>query len=199
MKINNYEYRSIDILPSISDSNDDDVMKIEGRAMVFNQPQLLYTDEINNNYYEIIDKDALIDCDLSDVCLKYNHDDGQQILARTRNNSLILQVRDDGLYFTATLPETSFAKDVYTLIKNQILTGVSAGFIVDDDDFNRTTLTRTIKRFKFLKEISIVDNPAYIDTQVSTSTRNYLDAQQELIKKIHEDEQRHNLILLSYL
>lgn len=167
--------------------------------MVFNQPQLLFTDEINNNYYEIIDKDALIDCDLSDVCLKYNHDDGQQILARTRNNSLILQVRDDGLYFTASLPETSFAKDVYTLIRDGILTGVSAGFIVDDDDFNRDNLTRIIKRFKFLKEISIVDNPAYIDTQVSTSTRNYIGAQQELIKKIHEDEQRHNLILLSYL
>ena len=62
--------------------NEDDKMVIEGYAINFNSPATHY------GMTEIIDSKALDNTDMSDVPLKYNHDDSHLILARTRNGSL---------------------------------------------------------------------------------------------------------------
>ena len=43
---------------------------------------------------EVIDRRAFDECDMTDVCMKYNHSDELLIMARTRNGSLQLEVDD---------------------------------------------------------------------------------------------------------
>jgi len=186
-----YEYRSFGDLIV-----DDEKKIIEGYAIVFGQKTKLYTDEFNNDYYEVIDRSALNNCDLSDVFMKYNHDDSSQILGRIRNKSLELKVDEKGLYFRAVLPDTNYANDIYNLVKTGYLNGTSFGFKVDQDTYDRETRTRTINAIKFVKEISIVDTPAYEGAYVQC--RDYFSAQAELIKKEQQDEKRKCLLLRTY-
>ena len=74
---------------------DSDKMVVEGYAVVF--------ESLTDLGYikEIIDRNAFNNCDMSDVCMKYNHEDNVLIMARTRNNSLQLIVDDKGLKIRA--------------------------------------------------------------------------------------------------
>ena len=84
----NPEIRKVEI-------DDEEKMHIEGKAVAFNSPETYYGET------EIIDEHALDEADMSDVVLRYNHNDTQYTLARTRNKSLLLDIKDDGLYFEA--------------------------------------------------------------------------------------------------
>jgi len=124
-------------------------------------------------YKEIIDKNAFAECDLKDVCLKYNHGDSKGILARTRNGSLKLMIDDFGLKFRATLLDTTDANDIYTNVKNGLIDKCSFGFRVEEDLYNEETNTRTITKIKRVYDVSVVDIPAYDDTNVEA--RSYFD------------------------
>ena len=66
-------------------------MIVEGYAVVFDSITDLGWSK------EVIDRNAFNGCDMSDVCMKYNHEDNVLIMARTRNNSLQLIIDDRGL------------------------------------------------------------------------------------------------------
>ena len=85
----NKEIRLLDIKTEQRADNDDKMI-VEGYAVVYDSPA-------THDYTEIIDKNAFNTCDMSDVCLKYNHEDNLLIMARTRNNSLQLITDDKGL------------------------------------------------------------------------------------------------------
>ena len=76
----NKEIRLLDIKTEQRAENDDKMI-VEGYAVVYDSPA-------THDYTEIIDKNAFNTCDMSDVCLKYNHEDNLLIMARTRNNPL---------------------------------------------------------------------------------------------------------------
>ena len=145
---------------------------LEGYAVVFDKPTVLY-EYCGVEYKEIIQKSAFDNADLKDVCLKYNHGDSKGILARTRNGSLQLKVDDFGLKFRATLLDTTDANDVYINVKNGLLDKCSFAFRIDEDLYNQETHTRTITKIKRVYEISVVDIPAYDDTNVEA--RSYFD------------------------
>ncbi len=143
-------------------------MQIEGKAIVFNEATPLFNDG-ETQYYEMIDSHALDGVDLSNVYLYYNH--AEQALARTKNNTLTLDVRPDGLYFKANLIDTSYGKDLYKMVKNGLVDKCSFAFTIRDEDFNAETNTFIVNKIDKLFEISIVDLPAYDDTTVSVSAR----------------------------
>lgn len=143
-------------------------MVVEGKAIVFNEPTLLLNDG-STKYYEMIDSHALDGVDLLNVYLYYNH--AEKALARTKNKTLTLDVRPDGLYFRANLIDTSYGKDVYTMVKNGLVDKCSFAFTIADEDFDTDTNTFIVKKIDKLFEISIVDLPAYDDTTVSVSAR----------------------------
>ena len=84
-----------------NDENAPNEMIVEGYAVVFDSPA-------THGFTEIIKKGAFDNCDMKDVPLKYNHDDSHLILARTRNNSLQLEVDDKGLKIRAKLMKIFF-------------------------------------------------------------------------------------------
>nr|DAT00955.1 MAG TPA: prohead serine protease [Caudoviricetes sp.] len=151
-------------------------MLIAGYALVFDSPTLIGS--VNGaNYYEVINKTALDNCDLSDIVLRYNHNDKNTLLARTANNTLTVKVDDVGLYIEAKIANTSIGRDIYELIKRGDISKMSFGFIVDKDTYKANI--RYIDSIKSIKEVSVVDFPAYDDTSVQAIYRNFDNARIE--------------------
>ena len=161
---------------------DDDKMIIEGYAITFNQPA-------THGYTEIISDKALADTDMTDVPLKYNHEDSHLIMARTRNKSLELKKDDKGLFIHAELIDTQSNKDIYKSIKSGLIDKMSFAFTVRGDEYDYDTDTRTITDIDKLYDVSVVDIPFYDSTSVYARNENdeFLTRREEL-RKQHEEE-----------
>lgn len=168
-------------------------MLIAGYAVVFDSPTKLYSAN-NVDYYEVVKKEALTNCDMSDVVLRYNHKDNTTLLARTSNNTLTLTVDEIGLYFEAELANTTAAKDIYELIKRGDLNKMSFAFTVDKDFY--VDNTRYINAIKTLKDVSVVDFPAYSATVVEAVYRNFDNMEAEAKETIAKEKLK--TVLLTY-
>lgn len=148
-------------------------MVLEGRAIVFNVPTVLY--EMGGiKYQEIISNRALDNTDLTDVVLRYNHSGEYTILARTRNKSLQLEKRLDGLYMKANLqPDISQHQDVYNAVKSGLVDKMSFAFVTAEggDSYDQTGHVRTINAVRKLFDLSVVDIPAYDATFVEARSQ----------------------------
>ena len=143
-------------------SSDDNGMTVEGYAMLYDQPS------VPMPFVEYIDRGALDNVDLSKVLLLYGHD-LNSVLARSDAENLQLRVDDKGLWFRATLPDTTLGRDTYTNVDNGNLKGCSVGFKIGDDKWlqgNDGNVIHHIRSFDQLIEISITPIPAYTETSV---------------------------------
>lgn len=171
-KTNQKFNRTVELREAQFSENEEKRKILEGYAVVFDKPTVLY--ECGGiEFKEIISKDAFNNADLKDVCLKYNHGDCAGILARTRNGSLQIIVDDFGLKFRATLLDTPSANEIYENVKNGLLDKCSFAFRCEEDAYNQETNTRTILKIKRVYDLSVVDIPAYDDTNVEA--RSYFD------------------------
>ena len=162
---------------------DNEEMKIAGYAVVFNSPETY-------DYTEVIDEHALDNADMSDVVLRYNHNDSFMVLARTRNKSLNLNVDEKGLMIDATLQDNiTDHRNIYNAIKSGLIDKQSFAFTVDEDEYDYDTDTRTIKKIGKLFDVSVVDQPFYNSTDVSVKSENdeFLAKRKEL-REEHEQQ-----------
>ena len=162
---------------------EDDKMIVEGYAITFNSPA-------THGYTEVINEHALDDKDMSDVPLKYNHEDSHLIMARTRNKSLELTKDEKGLYIKAELIDTQSNKDIYKSIKAGLIDKMSFAFTVRGDEYDYDSDTRTITDIEKLYDVSVVDIPFYDSTSVYARAENdeFLSRREEL-RKEHEAEE----------
>lgn len=162
------EIRKLDIQLRASEA-EDNKMEIKGYAVVFNSPETYY------GYTEVIAPTAFDEADMSDVVLRYNHNDSFIILARTRNKSLKLDTDGTGLSIDAFLQEDiSDHRNIFNAIKTQLIDKQSFGFTVEEDEYDYESDTRTITKIGKLFDVSVVDQPFYNGTDVSV-TRNISD------------------------
>ncbi len=156
------EIRKLD-LQFRAEPTEDDKMEIKGYAAVFNSPETY-------GYTELIAPTAFDEADLSDVVLRYNHEDTFMVLARTRNKSLKLNVDDKGLYMDAVLQDDIQShKDIFNAIKSGLIDKQSFAFVVDEDNYDYDTDTRTITKIGKVYDVSVVDQPFYNATDVSVA------------------------------
>lgn len=163
---------------------DNDKMEIKGYAVVFNSPETY-------GYTEVIDSHALDETDMSDVVLRYNHNDSFMVLARTRNHSLNLEKDDKGLMIDATLQDDiTDHRNIYNAIKSGLIDKQSFAFTVDEDEYDYDTDTRTIKKIGKLFDVSVVDQPFYNATDVVAvkDKNDEFMARREELRKQHEEE-----------
>lgn len=169
---------------------EDEKMIVEGYAVVFdNETDLGY-------FKEIIDRNAFNGCDMSDVCMKYNHSDELLIMARTRNNSLQLFVDERGLKVRAELIDTTQNRDLYKMIQAQLLTKMSFAFTVAEEDWDYETDTRRILRIDKLYDVSVVDVPAYDATEIYARSKEQFEEEKRKYEKL-ELEKKKALALIS--
>ncbi len=179
------------------DGTDQNEMLVEGRAIVYDSPTVMYEWD-GVKYYETIAKGALDGADLRDVPFRYNHSNSVMVMARTRNKTLELIPDDKGLLVRATLADTTSGRDLYALIKRGDIDKMSFAFTVTESSYNKDTRTRTIVRFKKIWDVSAVDTPAYSDTSISA--RSFFEAEAERERKaLERAELRKKLLLKTYL
>lgn len=152
-------------------------MIVEGYAVVFDSPA-------THGFTEIIKKGAFDNCDMKDVPLKYNHDDSHLILARTRNNSLQLEVDDKGLKIRAKLIDTTSNIDIYKSLKAGLLDKMSFAFTVSDEEWDAKTDTRTITGIDCLYDVSVVDTPFYDTTEIYARALSTLDNEKKKLDNL---------------
>ena len=130
---------------------------------------------------------------MSDVVLRYNHEDTFMVLARTRNKSLNLSVDEKGLFMDAVLQDNiQQHRDIYNAIDSGLIDKQSFAFVVDEDSYDYDTDTRTITKIGKVFDVSVVDQPFYNATDVSVarnSNDEFLERRNEL-RKEHEEEIR---------
>lgn len=175
------EIRKLDI--QFRAEEQDDKMEIKGYAVVFNSPETY-------GYTEIIDSRALDNADMSDVVLRYNHNDSFMVLARTRNKSLNLNVDEKGLMIDATLQnDITEHKNIFNAIKSGLIDKQSFAFTIDEDEYDYDTDTRTITKIGKVYDVSVVDQPFYNATDVSIA-RSENDEFLEKRKQLREEHEK---------
>ncbi len=184
------EFRAVD--------NDEGKMLIEGYAVVYEQPATHVCG--GYKFTEVIKKGALDFTDMSDVPLRYNHNDTYCIMARTRNNSLRLIKDDIGLKILAELIDTQSNRDIYKAIKNELIDKMSFAFTVaekgDSWEYGKNETVRTITNIDKLYDVSVVDTPFYDSTTIYTRSIELLE--RGLNKKLESFEIMKRKLLLTH-
>lgn len=145
-------------------------------------------------FYEFITPSAFTKTlnDGADVRALMNHDT-TKLLGRVKNNSLRLRSDEFGLHIECELPETSYADDVYNLIREGYNTGLSFGFSTIQDRWENREIDGETVPVCYLLEVRLyevsfcVSFPAYEGT--SSETRN--------IRAILDDLKNYDLTTLS--
>lgn len=168
------EFRDFRLTNIETRKNEDDKeeLVLEGVPCVFDTETVLYKGE----YFElreVIDKKAFNEAEMGDVIFNYNH--GGRVYARTRNDSLKLETKKDGLHMRATLmPEDEGHQQLVRDIKSGLIDKMSFAFTVKECEYKLTEKKgepdidlRTITKIDRLFDVSAVDIPAYDATQIS--------------------------------
>lgn len=95
--------------------------------------------------------------------------DTRQLLATTENDSLTLWEDEEGLKMRAVICPTSYGKDIYELMKSNIVNNMSFGFRSISDKWKKLTdgtYERVIEKLE-LSEVSVVRNPAYPQSAIA--------------------------------
>lgn len=196
VKVNEREYRRIDIRNIEARKEEDGQMIVEGYATTFNQPYKLIEDrDIILN--EQVDRSAFAETDMSDVIMQYDHEG--RVFARTRNGTLTVEPDEHGLKIRADLSGTTIGRQLYEEIVGGYTDRMSFGFTVKEDDRKRgeengkRTILRTIKKIGKLFDVSAVSMPANDATEISA--RSIGDGLiTEAIEEIRAEEERQRKI-----
>ena len=155
---------------------------VEGYATTFEPYELFEVDGIK--YYEQVDRNAFIGADMSDVIMQYDHTG--RVMARQSNGSLIIEPNDGGLFICADLSKSDASRSLYEDISQGLVTKMSWAFTIAEEEYDRDTRTRLIKRVNKVYDVSAVSIPANSDTLISA--RSFFDGvieeeKQELLER----------------
>ena len=176
---NDREYRSMTMAPVEGQD-----FRVHGYATTFDDPYVLYEDR-EIILREIVDHNALMNADMSDVIMQVNHEG--RVFARNSNDTLSLLPDAHGLGVDAYLGGTDLGRGVFQDIAGGYMTKMSWAFTVDADEWKseqapdgRQLETRTIKAVKKIYDVSVVSIPANDATEISA--RNLADGVIERVK-----------------
>lgn len=166
---------------------------IEGRPIVYDSMTNL------GCFFEIIEKGALDNADLSDVFFLVNHDERKIPLARAKegnkNSTMLLTVDEKGLKVTIYLDVegNTDAKNLYSAISRGDITGMSFTFMIDTEeweDLDTEKPTRRIKAFAKIFEVSAVTFPAYEDAEIHARDKKHIDEARKQVEEKRKEERK---------
>lgn len=196
-KPNEREYRVFSSVAALPNDDAAPAYQVKGRAVVFDRPTCLF--EMDGiKYFEVIDRNAFVGCDMSDVIMNYNH--GGKVVARLKNNTLKLVFCDEGLDIIADLSGTEEGRKLYEEIRGRYIDKMSFAFTIVEpggEEYDPETHTRKVTRIKKLYDVSAVDIPAYEET--SLTARKSFEAERAKDFERLEYEQRRKLLIAKTL
>ncbi len=197
------EFRALDV----NENNGD--MIVEGHATTFDEEYELFHYDDWNGYrvtlFEVIDRNAFAETDMSDVIFLYDH--RGRVMARNRNNTLIVKPDNIGLFTRANLSSSDLGPGLYRDVQNGFVDRMSMQFTIDEyrteeirnDEEKTIKLIRTITKVGKLYDVSAVGIPANDGTDISA--RSYADGvirelEAERLQR-QEKEKRAKALMLS--
>lgn len=182
----NREYRNFPMVEVREEGNEPSFL-VEGYASTF-ETYVLFEDE-GIEYKERILPEAFDNCDMSDVIFLKDHEG--TVFARTKNNTLSLEVNENGLLTRTDLSKTSASREMFEEISTGMYSQMSFAFIVDDDEYNTTEHLRTIRHIKKIFDVSAVSFPANPTTDISVATRSRFDGfiEQERAERLAREQE----------
>ncbi len=112
--------------------------------------------------------------------------DPKMVYATTRSKRLKLAEDAKGLAVDADLPDTTLARDLFTLVEADVVTGMSFGFVAGNKNqrFERRTgsVHRTLSGFDKLLDVCATWDPTYpsAEAQFRSMTMQYADSPESL-------------------
>jgi HK97 family phage prohead protease len=137
---------------------------IVGHAAVFNKDS-----EDFGGWIERVAPGAFDDVLGDDAVAALNHD--TSLVFGRNGKNMKLSVDKTGLRYVVKLPDTTLARDLKQLIKDEIITQSSFAFTVREqswEHFKNKPSIRTIVKVDRLYDVAPVTYPAYPDTTVAT-------------------------------
>ena len=187
LKLNQREYRALSLLQPTNEKQIESTHYVEGYATTF-QPYLLWEHD-GIEFKEQILPNAFDEADMSDVIFQYDH--SGKVFARTSNETLNIKTDGKGLLVYADLSKSNAAKEMYDEIKSGLVTKMSWAFTVEDEEYERESRTRIIKKVKKVYDVSAVSVPANDGTEISA--RSYVDGVIDVERR--ESEERRKKVL----
>lgn len=165
-------------------NNNDGSYTVSGYAVVFNQPSQPLP------FVEYISRDALNDVDFSNTLLLYAHD-YNKILSRADSGTLKTEIDDNGLKFTAQIPDTTLGTDTFKNIQAGNVKGCSFGFTIANggdrwDTRDDGTTIHYVDKIDTVSELTLTAIPAYEETSVSAQVKR--DLEQYLLNNNKEEQ-----------
>lgn len=167
----NREYRTMEIRIQKSEEPEEKTYMVEGYASTF-EPYVLFRDG-ETEYKEQIDPQAFDDADLSDVVFRVDHEG--KVYARSSAGSLEIWTDEHGLGNRADLSRTEAARALFEEIEAGNYPQMSFAFTVADDEYDKKTRTRLIRKVAKVFDVSPVAFPANPNTNLGVATRAYFD------------------------
>jgi HK97 family phage prohead protease len=160
-KMKEIERRTFTVRDIETREAEDGAMRLSGYAAVFNDASvpLPFSERIAPGAFRKTLSET------PDVRLLINHEGLP--LARTKNGTLTLSEDEVGLRFDADLPDTSEARDLYTLIQRGDVDQMSFAFRVIRQKWSADRTERTLTEVSLADgDVSVVTYPAYPTTTV---------------------------------
>lgn len=151
-------------------NDDEGKMIVEGYAARFNVPSepMGWDGSIREYIAPGAFRDSISQ---DDQYIHWNHNT-DIVLGSTKSGTLTLSEDNNGLKMRAELPDTSWGKDTYELVKRGDVSQMSFGFQARKQEWDETdakNIKRTLVDVR-LFEVSIVPYPAYTQTNVEART-----------------------------
>lgn len=144
---------------------------VEGYATTFDDEYLLFEFEDGTKVFEVIEKNALKDADMTDVIMQFDHEG--RVYARQSNGTLLLETDNHGFFVAGDLSRTAGARDLYADIDAGMITKMSWAFTIASggeywvENREAKTIVRHITKVKKVYDVSAVSIPANDDTEIS--------------------------------
>lgn len=167
---------------------------IEGYATTFD-PYILYHDYDGSEVYERINKTAFNGAKMDDVIFQFDHEGIPY--ARMSNNTLGIEVNDNGLFMWADLGTTARGKELYEQISAGLITKMSWAFTVapDGESYDELTKTININQVREVFDVSAVSIPANDQTSISARSKELIEACKHKYELEERKKKKLNLML----
>lgn len=179
IKVGEKEIRQLTTEIEVRSEGEEKTDYIEGYALKFNR----WSQLLGGWFKETIDPRALDDSDMTSVTALFNHSD-DMILGRSGVN-LELEVDNIGLKFRVKPTNTSYANDLMENIRSGIVNQCSFAMSGIEGEWKETedpdVYERHINKIGKLWDVSVVTNPAYLDTEAVVGARS-----KEMVEKLEE-------------
>ena len=145
--------------------------KLVGYALKFDQPSR------DMGFVEYLDRDCLNGADMSNTVALINHDNNL-VLGKVGRN-MTLTVDEIGLKFEIEPLDIGYVRDLISNMRAGLIDKCSFAFSVESDVWEEVELNvweRHIKQIKELYDVSIVTNPAYLNTEAVVANRGLAEA-----------------------